>query len=118
MGKIVLGIGTSHGPMLSTQPEQWDLRVPFDVANRHPFRDGVYSFDELVALRKDENLQREIGVDVWRTRHAQCRAAIERSAEIFAAARPVPKKKIRREDALEYHSRGRKGKIEVVPSKP
>ncbi len=27
-------------------------------------------------------------------------------------------KKIRREDALEYHSRGRKGKIEVIPTKP
>jgi malate dehydrogenase (oxaloacetate-decarboxylating)(NADP+) len=27
-------------------------------------------------------------------------------------------RKITREDALEYHSRGRKGKIEVVPSKP
>ena len=31
---------------------------------------------------------------------------------------PVQKKKIRREDALEYHSRGRRGKIEVVPTKP
>jgi malate dehydrogenase (oxaloacetate-decarboxylating)(NADP+) len=31
---------------------------------------------------------------------------------------PVPKKKVRREDALEYHSTGRKGKIEVVPTKP
>ena len=31
---------------------------------------------------------------------------------------PVPKKKIRREDALAYHSSGRKGKIEVVPTKP
>jgi malate dehydrogenase (oxaloacetate-decarboxylating)(NADP+) len=31
---------------------------------------------------------------------------------------PVAKKKIRREDALEYHSRGRRGKIEVVPTKP
>jgi malate dehydrogenase (oxaloacetate-decarboxylating)(NADP+) len=31
---------------------------------------------------------------------------------------PVPKKKIRREDALAYHSTGRKGKIEVVPTKP
>src|SRR5512136_2924060 len=31
---------------------------------------------------------------------------------------PVPKKKIRREDALEYHSRGRPGKIEVIPTKP
>src|SRR6266540_2706584 len=31
---------------------------------------------------------------------------------------PVSKKKIRREDALAYHSTGRKGKIEVVPTKP
>src|SRR5512137_1903589 len=31
---------------------------------------------------------------------------------------PVPKKKIRREDALEYHANGRPGKIEVVPTKP
>ncbi len=31
---------------------------------------------------------------------------------------PLPKKKIRREDALAYHSSGRKGKIEVVPTKP
>ncbi len=30
----------------------------------------------------------------------------------------IPKKKIRREDALEYHSRGRPGKIEVVATKP
>ncbi|HSG38861.1 MAG TPA: NADP-dependent malic enzyme, partial [Thermoanaerobaculia bacterium] len=27
-------------------------------------------------------------------------------------------KKLTREDALEYHSRGRKGKIQVVPTKP
>ena len=33
-------------------------------------------------------------------------------------ASPVPKQKIRREDALAYHSSGRKGKIEVVPTKP
>jgi malate dehydrogenase (oxaloacetate-decarboxylating)(NADP+) len=31
---------------------------------------------------------------------------------------PVQKKKIRREDALAYHSSGRRGKIEVVPTKP
>ena len=31
---------------------------------------------------------------------------------------PISKKKIRREDALAYHSSGRRGKIEVVPTKP
>jgi malate dehydrogenase (oxaloacetate-decarboxylating)(NADP+) len=30
----------------------------------------------------------------------------------------APKKKIRKEDALAYHSMGRKGKIEVIPTKP
>jgi len=30
----------------------------------------------------------------------------------------TPKKKIRKEDALDYHSSGRPGKIEVVPTKP
>jgi malate dehydrogenase (oxaloacetate-decarboxylating)(NADP+) len=34
------------------------------------------------------------------------------------AGSDAPKKKIRREDALAYHSSGRKGKIEVVPTKP
>jgi malate dehydrogenase (oxaloacetate-decarboxylating)(NADP+) len=36
-------------------------------------------------------------------------------ASIFT---PSEKTKIRKEDALEYHSSGRKGKIEVVPTKP
>jgi malate dehydrogenase (oxaloacetate-decarboxylating)(NADP+) len=31
---------------------------------------------------------------------------------------PTQKTRIRREDALEYHSTGRKGKIEVIPTKP
>jgi malate dehydrogenase (oxaloacetate-decarboxylating)(NADP+) len=35
-----------------------------------------------------------------------------------AGSSPLTTKKIRREDALAYHSGGRKGKIEVVPTKP
>src|SRR5262249_16243554 len=35
-----------------------------------------------------------------------------------AARRARPMRKITREEALEYHSRGRNGKIEVRPSKP
>ncbi|MFL5377141.1 MAG: NADP-dependent malic enzyme, partial [Myxococcales bacterium] len=31
---------------------------------------------------------------------------------------PSGKGKIRREDALDYHSSGRKGKVEVIPTKP
>jgi malate dehydrogenase (oxaloacetate-decarboxylating)(NADP+) len=39
------------------------------------------------------------------------------SAEV-ADVSGTPKKKVRREDALAYHATGRKGKIEVVPTKP
>ncbi|HYG68123.1 MAG TPA: malic enzyme-like NAD(P)-binding protein, partial [Anaeromyxobacteraceae bacterium] len=34
------------------------------------------------------------------------------------AGAPIVMKKVKREEALEYHSSGRKGKIEVVPTKP
>ena len=30
MAEIVLGIGASHGPLLSTPPEKWDLRAKAD----------------------------------------------------------------------------------------
>ena len=30
MARIVLGIGTSHGPLLSTPPEMWHLRAEWD----------------------------------------------------------------------------------------
>ena len=41
----------------------------------------------------------------------------KQAPEAATDARPA-RMKIRREDALEYHSSGRKGKIEVVPTKP
>ena len=53
MAQIVLGMGTSHSPMLSTPPEEWGQRAEADKQNpAHPFRDGVYTFDELLEKRK------------------------------------------------------------------
>jgi hypothetical protein len=89
MAKIVLGLGTSHGPMLSTPADKWDSRVPFDRSNRdHHFRGRVYSFDDLVALRKDEDLAAQITPEKWRERHAACRAALARMQAIFAKVKP------------------------------
>ena len=54
MADIVFGFGSSHGPLLSTPPEQWDLRADADRKNpAHAYRGGTYSFGELLALRKD-----------------------------------------------------------------
>ena len=34
MAEIVFGFGTSHGPLLATPPEQWDLRANVDRKNK------------------------------------------------------------------------------------
>ncbi len=88
MADIVLGIGTSHGPMLSTPPDQWGQRVAADRKREHWFKGKPYGFDELVALRADEGLEDEITQDKWNARHAACRKAIATLAAVFADAKP------------------------------
>lgn len=89
MAKIVLGIGTSHGPMLSTPPDQWGQRVAADRRNpEHWFKGKAFTFDQLLALRANEHLEREITQPVWNERHAACQRAIKKLAAIFAEAKP------------------------------
>lgn len=87
MAEIVLGMWTTHGPTLSTTPEEWLLRLPADHARKdHPFRGRTYDFPSLVELRKDENLGARATAEERTRRHAACRAAIERMADIYEAA--------------------------------
>ena len=65
MAQIVLGIGTSHGPMLVTETELWGKRIPADRANLHAWRGERWSFDKLVEARSNERLDRQITKDVW-----------------------------------------------------
>jgi 3-O-methylgallate 3,4-dioxygenase len=89
MAKIVLGIGTSHGPMLSTPPDQWGQRVEADRRNpAHWFKGKSYDFEALAALRAPEHLERQILPQIWRERHAACRRAIGKLADVFAEAKP------------------------------
>lgn len=88
MAKIVLGMGMSHGPMLSTPPDQWHQRVVADRGRRHAFRGGDHSFDELVGLRAGEHLARHCTVESNARRHAACRAALEALAGSWDEVRP------------------------------
>lgn len=88
MAKIVLGMGTSHGPMLSTPPEEWGQRAIFDRGILHHFKGRTWSFDELVETRRDGQFEREITLDKWRARHAACRVALAKLAEVFAEVKP------------------------------
>ena len=88
MAKIVLGMWTTHGPMLSTTPEQWLLRLPADKSNRaHSFKGLKYGFEEMVELRKHEGLAEKSALAERTRRHAACRAAVEKMADIFAEAK-------------------------------
>jgi len=89
MAKIVLGMGSSHGPMLSAPPEQWDARVPADRMNKeHYYKGRTWTFDELVKERANEDLGKQITMDVWRERHGRCRAALDKLAAVFEEVKP------------------------------
>lgn len=89
MAEIVLGMWTSHGPTLSTTPEQWLMRVKADQ-NRpsHPFKLGNYTFDELKELRKDENLKEQSSDEERRVRHARCQDAINKMTDVWNEVKP------------------------------
>ncbi len=89
MAKIVLGMGTSHGPMLSTPPANWDLRVPADRSNpAHHYKGRTWTFDQLVAARTGEGLDRQIEPAVWQRRHAACRKALATLAAVWDEVKP------------------------------
>lgn len=86
MAQIVLGIGTSHGPQLSTPPQEWGQRAAAD--RRNPaltFRGGDYSYAELLELR-GAAFAAETSLEVMRERHARGRAAIDKLGRIIRAA--------------------------------
>ena len=88
MSDIVLGIGSSHGPLLSTPPEQWDLRAKADRANKgHWFRGKTYDFESLLEARTP-GFADEIAVDKRRARFMQCRSALEALGRKFNEVAP------------------------------
>lgn len=89
MARITIGLGTSHGPMLSVPPEIWPERVKADRANpRHYHQGKTYTFDELVDLRRPENLAAQCTPEVSSERYGRCQEAIRKLADIFDRNRP------------------------------
>lgn len=88
MADIVLGLWSTHGPILNTTPEEWMLRVINDKRISHWFRGKQYSFEDLVVLRKDENFAEQITLEERTTRHARCQAGVARLAEIWKDVKP------------------------------
>lgn len=88
MAEIVLGIGAAHGPLLSTPPEQWDLRAKADRENKsHWYRGKTYDFESLLKERAP-GFAPEVEVDVRRERFARCRKALDQLTEKFQQVNP------------------------------
>jgi aromatic ring-opening dioxygenase catalytic subunit (LigB family) len=76
MAEIVLGIGSSHGPLLSTPPEQWELRAKADRANKsHWYRGKTYDYDGLMKERAP-GFAAEVAPEVRERRFHECQAAL------------------------------------------
>lgn len=76
MAEIVLGMGTSHSPMLSTPPDQWSLRTKADRQNRqHHYRGRVYDFQDLVKERAP-GFSHEIDLETRQARQARNQDAL------------------------------------------
>jgi 3-O-methylgallate 3,4-dioxygenase len=89
MAQIVLGLGTSHSPQLSTPPEIWPLHAERDQRNPD-LRDTdgrVHSYEEFLA-RAGSAIHKELTPDVWQHRYEACQRGITRLGEILDAVAP------------------------------
>jgi len=87
MAKIVLGIGTSHSPVLQLTPPEWDLRVAADRQNTHWYRGNTYSFDELIEAR-GQLFYDEITPEKKQARFDACQRAIGHLAATLERVSP------------------------------
>ena len=89
VARIVLGLGSSHGPMLSIASEFWPDRVLADRANpRHFFQGKIYTFNEMAELRRDERLGEQASPEVRAERYARCQRAIAGLGDVYTENAP------------------------------
>ena len=82
--RIIFGLGTSHGPMLSIPPEYWKDRVSADRANpQHFYKGRIYNFDQMVEVHKNTDLAAQITPEVSQERHRRCQNSIGCLADFF-----------------------------------
>lgn len=88
MAEIVLGIGTSHTPMLYTEPEHWPSYEARDRKMELLDRDGQpRSFDELVAVAGPE-VAEALEPQALQTAYDTCQENLDRLADALLEAVP------------------------------
>lgn len=89
MAEIIFGFGTSHGPLLATPPEQWDLRANVDRKNPElVLGAGTYNFEQLSELRKGQGFEKQNTLEVRSERHARCQKELDETGRRLLGANP------------------------------
>jgi len=81
MARIVIGIGTSHSPQVSTGPESWHLHAERDYAN------PVLDMDALQRTAP-AGIATQLAPSVYQAKHDACQAAIARLSQALHEAAP------------------------------
>ena len=89
MAEIVLGIGTSHSPMLNTNPEIWPEHVKRDVRNGALWAwDGKsHTYDEMVEMT-DPSIANELTAEAWKAKHDANQHGIAELGRILTEVNP------------------------------
>jgi len=87
MAEIVLGLCTSHGPMLHIPPEHWEQRVISDKKSSELCYQGRnYGYEELLRLRSP-GFEAQLSLPFQQEMQLRAHRAIEKLAAHFKAAR-------------------------------
>jgi len=81
MAKIVLGLGSSHGPQLSIPPDKWNVFLDKDQNDRR------YNYKE-VLKKADPKIRNELNDETFQKKFNACQKAIAHLKETLAQASP------------------------------
>lgn len=89
MAKIVLGLGTSHTPMLNLTAAQWKHRADIDFANTklHLSNGRRLTYQELLELRGPK-FRDDVELEVMEQRDRDSQAALDRLGDALERAAP------------------------------
>ena len=89
MADLVFGFGTSHGPLLTIDPEIWGRSRTADMMEipRIHFRGDTYSYEELLTLRGAANFAEQNSLATRQAAFADCQRALDALAARIREAR-------------------------------
>ncbi|MCL6592621.1 MAG: hypothetical protein K6T31_01470 [Alicyclobacillus sp.] len=81
MARIVLGIGSSHSPQVSSPSDVWPLHVE---------RDKVYLGDHFYERQQQlaEQLQEQLNPEVWQKKYEACQMAVDHLRQVIREVQP------------------------------